>query len=225
MEGSMDSRELENLHRDIEELKRAVKRSNPFLRSIMEHRSYAVLSLPMGLITLAGFLALHFIALGYGSSQTLPEEWKSIAWIALAALMLIGLIAKLLIVNRNASEIEEGANLITATKAMYAGPWFLIMIPLALAMAVLSIFAVSVGHSWYVETALAMGLGLLCFNYGVATDRKELFVIGWYMIAAGLASVFFIESAPFLWSAVIWSGAFLAYGAAGLAFIKAEKRG
>lgn len=221
----MDSRELENLHHDIEELKRAVKRSNPFLRSIMEYRSYAALSLPLGLITLIGFLALHFIALENGSPRTLPEAWKDAAWIALAALLLIGLIAKLLIVNRKASEIEEGANLITATKAMYAGPWFLIMVPLYITMAVLSVFAVSIDHSWYVETAVAVGLGLVCFNYGVATERKELFVIGWYMIAAGLASVFFIESAPFLWSAVIWSGAFLAYGAAGLAFIKAEKGG
>jgi hypothetical protein len=221
----MDSHELENLHRDIEELKRAVKRSNPFLRSIMEYRSYAVLSLLLGLITLAGFLSLHFVALGYGSPRTLPEAWRSIAWAALAALLLVGLIAKLLIVNKNASEIEEGANLFTATKAMYAGPWFLIMVPLYIAMSVLSLFAVSIDHPWYVETAFAVGLGLVCFNYGVATERKELFVIGWYMIGAGLTSVFFIESAPFLWSAVLWSGAFLSYGAAGLAFIKAEKRG
>jgi hypothetical protein len=219
----MDSQELENLHRDIEELKRSIRKANPFLRSIMEFRSYAILSIPFGIAILAYFIALHFISMGAGSYPVLPEALRNYAWIGLAAILFLGLVAKLVIVNRKASEIAEGATFITATKAIY-GSWFQASIPLLVAMAVVSIFVVSIDRSWYVVPVLAVGFGIFCCNFGVATERKELFAIGWYMIASGLASLFFIESAPFLWSAVVWAGAFLSYGVAGLVFIKPEKR-
>jgi hypothetical protein len=219
----MDSLELENLRRDIEELKRAVRRANPFLRSILGFRSYAILSFPYGVVILAYFLGLHFIALGSGSYPALPVAWKNAAWIVLAALMLLGLIAKMAIVNRAASEIEKGANFITATKAIY-GFWFLASVPILISLAVVSVFVVSIDRAWYVEPILAIGLGIFCCNFVVATERKELFAIGWYMIATGLAALFFIEAAPYLWSAVIWAGAFFSYGTAGLVFIKPEKR-
>ena len=88
-----------------------------------------------------------------------------------------------------------------------------------------SIFAAAVDHAWYIEAILAIGFAFICGNYGAWLERKEILIMGWYLLLAGLASLFFIESAPFLWSAILWAGTFFSYGVWGLAFMKPEKRG
>jgi hypothetical protein len=220
----VDTKELQDLQKDIDDLKRAVRRFNPFLRSIMRFRSYALLSLPFGLAILAYCLCLHFLALSGGSTSEIPEAWENAAWFGLAAIMVLGLIGKLVIVNRKVAQVEEGATFFTATKAMFGGTLSLAIAPLILLMAVASVFAVAVHHPWYVEPVLAFCFSMICTYYALATESRELVAMSWYMLLSGLASLFFIESAPFLWSAAIWAGCFLCYGICGLVFIKAERR-
>lgn len=75
----MDTNDIDSLRREIEDLQRAVRRSNPFLRSIMRFRSYALLSLPYGIVILAYCLVLHVLALGGGSATRLPGEYETAA--------------------------------------------------------------------------------------------------------------------------------------------------
>lgn len=129
-----------------------------------------------------------------------------------------------MIVNKKVAELDENENLFTATKALYHGNWSHIMTMASVFMIVASIYATAVGHAWFVESILAIGFALICGNYGGWLERKEILIIGWYMLLAGLASLFYIESAPFVWSAVLWAGSFIAYGIGGLVYIKPEKR-
>ncbi len=220
----MDSYEIETLRRDIDDLKRAVRRSNPFLHSILGFRSYAVLSIVFGLVILLYCLGLHILALGAGSPARIPDEWKLAAWVGMAAIIAFGMVAKFIIVNRKAREVEDGATILSATKAVYDSFWVQVNAPVFLFMIIASIFVVSINHAWFVESILAIGFSFLCVNFGSRADHKELLAIGWYLLLSGLGSLFFIESAPFLWSAVVWSGSFLSYGVFGLMFIKGEKR-
>ncbi len=182
------------------------------------------MSLPYGVIILAYCLGLHFMALSGGSTTTIPGEWETASWIGLAAIVVIGLIGKLVIVNKKVVELDESANLITATKALYEGNWSQIIALALVFMIVASIFTAAIDHAWYIEPILAIGFAFICGNYGAWLERREILVMGWYMLLAGLASLFFIESAPFLWSAILWAGAFLSYGVWGLIFIKPERR-
>ncbi len=219
----MDSHELENLRRDIDDIKRAVRRANPFLHSILGFRSYAVLSIVFGSVILVYCLALHFLALGAGSPTQIPDEWKLAAWVGIAAIIAVGTIAKLIIVNRKAGEVEDGATILSATKAVYDSFWVQVNAPVFLFIAISSIFVVSIRHAWFVESILAIGFSFLGVNFGSRAERKELLAAGWYFLLSGLGSLFFIESAPFLWSALIWAGSFLSYGVSGLILNKPEK--
>ena len=49
----MDQSELKTLLADLEELKRAVKRNNPFLREVISNRFFSAISLPLGLSLVA----------------------------------------------------------------------------------------------------------------------------------------------------------------------------
>jgi hypothetical protein len=219
----MDQIDLEKLRSDIDDLQRAVRRSNPLLRSIMHFRSYALLAIPYGIAILAYCLGLHFLAASEGSPTTVPEAWKTAAWIGLAAITILGLFGKFVIVNKKIAELKEGANFLTATKALYEGNWTHIIAMVLVFMIAASIYAASIDRAWYIETILAIGFALVCGNYGAWLERREILVMGWYLLLAGLSSLFFIESAPFLWSAILWAGAFFAYGIWGLVFIKPEK--
>jgi hypothetical protein len=47
-------------------------------------------------------------------------------------------------------------------------------------------------------------------------QRPEYFATGWYAFAASLTSIFFLERAPFLWTAAVWDGLSFVFGLVGL---------
>jgi hypothetical protein len=213
----MDKLELEKLLVDIKELQRSVRRANPFLREIMGLRAYAILSLPLGVVLLAVCLAAHFLVKESGSFAALSPAWKSLLIGVLALLALVGSVAKWIAISRKAAQVKDGANLLTVIKATYGGTWFNVTIPFALAMAGVAAYAAYAGHPWLLVSIIAIFIGLLCTTVAALLSRREYVYTGWYMVIAGLASLFLIETAPFLWLAVVWAGTFLVFGVAGLA--------
>jgi len=220
----MTSDELEILRQDIDALRRAVRKANPFLRSIMALRVYALMSVPLGALILAFCLISHFFVRSYGSFQDIPSAWKTALWIALVLIVVGSAVLKWIVVNRRAAAIEKGANFLTATKAIYGSSWANVNLPATICIFVLSAFAIYVGRAWYIVSINAIFLGLIGHSMGRAFERKELSVIGWYALASGLASLFFIESSPFIWAAIVWAGIFFAYGAAGLYYLPREEK-
>jgi hypothetical protein len=220
----MDKEELDRLLTDIQELKRSVRRANPFLRSVFTLRAYAFMSIPIGVATLAFCLASHFLVLHYGSFGAIPSAWKTAFWIVLGVIAATGTASKWIIVGRRAAAIEKGANFATAVKAMYGGSWVNINMALTICMAAAIAFALRAGHAWYVVPILSAGLGLVCNSIAVAVERKEYLVTGWFSLASGLLSLFFIESAPFVWTAIVCGGILFVYAASVLAFVPREEK-
>jgi hypothetical protein len=220
----MNTEELEGLRRDIVDLRRAVRKANPFLRSVVAMRGYALLSIPFGLLTLAFCLASHFLVLSYGSFQAVPAAWKTAAWVAFAVFLVGSAIVKWVIIGRRAAQLEKGATFLTAVKAMYGSSWVNISLPVSLSLIAVVAFAILVGKPWYIVPIAAVSLALICTSIGQAVERKEYIVTGWYSLASGLCALFFIESAPFIWTAVVWAGIFLVYAAAGLRYLPREEK-
>ncbi len=220
----MTSEELEALRRDIESLRLAVRKANPFLRSIVALRAYAMMSIPLGILCLVFGLGSHFLVQAYGSFQAVPSAWKTPFWIVLALIIVGGSILKWVVVGRRAAEIQKGATMMTAVKAMYGSSWANINLPATVCIFVVAAFAISVGKAWYIASILAVFLGLVCNSIGLAVERKEYLVTGWYSLISGLVALFFIEGAPFIWSTVVWGGIFFVYAAAGLYYIPREEK-
>jgi hypothetical protein len=219
----MTNEELEGLRRDIDELRRAVRKANPFLRAIVALRSYALLSIPLGVLVLAFCLISHFLVQSYASLAAVPAAWKTAFWISFSVFLIGAWTLKWLVLGRRAAQVEKGATIITALKAMYGGGWMNLNLPLALCMMVGAAFAIVIGHPWYIASSVAIFLGLVCNSLALALERREYVVTGWYALLSGLASLFFIESAPFLWTAAVWAGIFFVYAASGLYYLPREE--
>ncbi len=221
----MTNEELEALQRDIDDLKRAVKKADPFLRSVVALRSLAILSIPLGALVLAFCLACHFLVRSYSSLAAVPEGWKQAFWIALALVIAGGSAVKWLLLGKRAAQVERDATVFTAVKALYSGGWLNLNLPITLCIVVVAVFSGLVGHPWYIAAEVAIFMGLVCNSFAVSFGRREYLLTGWYAVLSGLLSIFFIESAPFIWLAVVWSGIFFVYAASGIYYLPRLEKG
>ncbi len=219
----MNQSDLDTLLHDIEELRRAVRRNNPFLAQVLASRFYSALTAVIGTVVVAICLGTQFLIGRWGSFAATPWPWRASFWTAAILTMVLGGGMKWVMFNRKARLIAKDANYLTVLRAFYAGSWFHVNVP-AYACAVCGmVFAFSLGHPWY---ALPVGLvfaGLLFNNVGVSIQKAEYLVSGWYAIVTSLASFMFFERAPFLWTAVVLGGFCLAFGIAGLIRNKREE--
>jgi hypothetical protein len=216
----MDSKELDGLLRDIQELKRSVRKANPFLRDIFAIRAYAILSLPLGVLLLADCMAAHFLTKAAGSFGAIDAAWRTLIIGILIAIAVVGSVMKWIIIGRKAAQIKSGANFGSVVAAVYGGHWFNLSAPLVICMIVTSVFTVAAGHFWLISPVIAIWMGPFCCIISVLLDRKEYVPGGWYMTATGLVGLFLTEGAPFLWLAIVWAGALLVFGIAGLSATK-----
>jgi hypothetical protein len=213
----MDKQELDKLLLDIEELKRSVRKANPFLREIMAIKAYAILSFPLGILLLANCLLTHFLIGASGSFESIPSGWKTVIIVVFAIIVTVGFISKWIVLGRRAAQVRNGANFFTVVEAIYGGHWSHVSLPLVLCMSGTSFFFARSGHPWLIASFVPLFLGSFCNMAAKLLDRREYLYTGWYLILSGLVSLFFIESSPFVWFAVVWAGTFIVFGAAGLA--------
>lgn len=212
----MNATDLDTLIRDVEELRRAVRRNSPFLREVVSSRIMAVYVLLFSLVVTAFCLISQVLIGSYGSFAAIPQGWKFGFWSALALLGVVAAVSKQLIIGRRAAEVDERATYMTVIRSVYGGLWFNLYAPAFLCMAVASIFAVTLGHPWYIVPAIAVFYGFAANGIGLFVRSTEFFATGWYAFAASLTSVFFLEAAPFLWTAVVFGGMSLIFGIVGL---------
>jgi hypothetical protein len=221
----MTSEELEALKHDIDELKRAVKKADPFLRSVVALRSLATLSIPLGALILAFCLISHFLVQSYASLGSVPSAWKQAFWMTLGVVVIGGGALKWLLLAKRAAQIEKGATVFTAIKAMYGGGWLNVNLPITICIFAIGAFLVRIGHPWYIAAETSIFLGLICNSFAIAFDRREYLVTGWYAVISALVALFFIESAPFIWLAVVWAGIFFVYAASGIYYLPRVEKG
>jgi hypothetical protein len=213
----MDRSELETLLADVEELKRAVKRNNPFLREVVSNRFLAGISIPFGLLVVTFCTGTQILIARLGSFSAIPAEWKIGAWILLGLFIVVGWMVKWRFLDRQARKIKEGANFWSVLRAVYGGSWLHLNLPAILCMLLVPVLAIIAGHPWYIVPGIAIFFAFPCNGLGLLTQRPEYLAGGWYALIAGLSSLYFMESAPFIWSEVIWGGFLLVFGLVGVA--------
>jgi hypothetical protein len=213
----MDESELDKLVSDVEEIKRAVRRNNPFVRELVGGRFFAALGLPFGLLIVGFCAGAQLLLERFGSVAGIPAGWKAAGWAALAAVFIGGGILKWGFLGARARKVQEGATVMTIFRGVYGGPLFHLNLPVVICMVAATAFAVSVGHPWYIVPGIGIFFAFISNALGLAIGRPEYLVAGWYCLASSLASLFFMEAAPLVWSAVIWGGCLLVFGIVGLA--------
>jgi hypothetical protein len=212
----MDQTELETLRADVEELKRAVKRNNPFLREVVSNRFFSAASISLGFFVVAFCAGTQILIAQRGSFSAVPAEWKLAAWIILGLFFVVIGPVKWIFFSRKAQSVEEGANFFTVIRAVYEGSWLHLYLPGVICMLLVPVFAIFAGHPWYIVPGVAIFIALPCNSLGFMVQRSEYLALGWYSLIAGLSSLFFMEAMPFVWSGIIYGGALLVFGIVGL---------
>lgn len=212
----MDKQELESLLRDVESLRRAVRRNSPLLREVADTKSFGYLSLPFGVFLLVFSLGTHFLLKQYGSFPELPTGWKLLMWIVLGLFTLVAGVAKVVIVGGRARRLDSGAGFLSVVKVMYGGSWGHVNLPPMIATLGVSVWVVATGRPWLVMPMSAIFFSLVANGFGTLVGRPEYYVTGWYALLSGLVALFFVESAPWLWLAATYGGMFLVFGATAL---------
>ncbi|MGB4573222.1 MAG: hypothetical protein WBH97_10455 [Rectinemataceae bacterium] len=216
----MNKPDLESEKNELAEvvvgLRKALRRNNPILRQVAATRIYAALSLPYGLITVGLCLIANAVVKEYGSLSAAPRAVIALLWICPAVLLAAGAVVKVTLTTNAAKRIDGGAGFWTVLRLMFGGKAVLLILASVLSMATGVAFCFSIGHPWYIVSLLSVFASFAAFGLDVLVDLAEYRVLGVYSLAAGLSSFFFMEKAPWFWSASIIGGMFIVFGVAGL---------
>jgi hypothetical protein len=212
----MTETEFQEMLRDIEGIRKAVRRNNPVLRQILASRAFAIFTLAYGVLVFAFCLPLQFYLGKTGSLDAIPPAFKTLSFIALVLLLPAGGIIKWTLFRIRLAKADAGSNYMALLKTFYGGAWFHLNVPLMIAAITGVAFAISLGQAWYSVPICAVCFSLLFTNLGSALQMKEYIVSGWYFFVAGLVSLFFVTSAPFLWVAIVFGGFCIVFGVGGL---------
>jgi len=202
----MTDQELDELARSVEDLKRAVKKNDPFLRNILASRGWGALAFFASACITLFTLPAHFLSERYGSFDSIPPLYRAGLWLILAIFLIPGSIWKVILLRRRAREAEEGAGILSILNALFGGLSFHMALPFFVATVVTLAFAFTIGHAWISAPAIAI---LVCFwtnSLASTTDRRGYFLLGWWSLLSGAAGLFFVERAPFLWLFIIYGG-------------------
>ena len=211
---------IEELERSLSELRSAVRASNPLLRAVASSHLFPALSLFLG--TACIVFCLWARAAAMDSAGDGPGTWS---WIFLAVLIAAAGFGKIFLTSRLASR-HGGRGFYSLMTAIY-GRTTAPLVAGSVASAIGSIvFLIHIGHPWYIVPIMAIAAGLASHAMNILIDLAEYRILGWFSLLTGIVSLFFIETDPFLWTAIVTAAVFVVFGAVGLvrAFAKGKYR-
>jgi len=211
MKESREPVSIEELERTLADLRSAVRAGNPLLKAVAASRFYPALSLMLGLVSVA-FCFMERAAIRNSSGMGLGV-WE---WVFLVAIVVAGGTGKILIATRLAAK-QGKHSFYSLMTAIYGGKTASLIASSAIAMIAGIIFLISIGHPWYIVPTTAIYTGLASHALDLMIDLPEYRTLGWFSMAAGIASLFFIENDPLLWTALVIAAVFVVFGVVGLA--------
>lgn len=209
----MDEGSIADLRRDIEDLKKAVKRNDPLLREIAAPPGWAAFSAAAGLTVTLFALPAHFLIAEYGSFAAIPALYQALLIADLLLFTIVGSGLTLVIMHRRVKVLEEKDGLSRAFMTIYGGPTAHLMVPLTLGIVAGSAFAVYYGHPWLALPITSFFFGIMSNGIAARSGIAAYYAIGYWGIVVGLAAVPFVESAPYFWLFLAYGGMFFVFGA------------
>lgn len=206
--------DLAALAESIDSLKKAVKKSNPLLRTVAESRLYPILALVYGvIIVIACLMARNSSA--EGRDPSLGGISLAAPWILLALLAIAGGAVKVALTKRLAMKHGPGG-FGKVLMTIFGGKTVTIYISTAVAMTAGIIFTINNGHPWYILSLACFMASIIALSLDILIDLLEYKVMGWVALGVGVASLFMVETDPLLWVAIVTGGIFCGFGVSGI---------
>jgi len=206
-----DRKQIARLMRDLDEIKAAVKRNNPLLRELVTSRFYWWLVTLFGFVIAAFALALHCLVARYGGYAAIPSSVKTPFWIAAAVAGIATYVFRVAGVIRTVRRIDPRLTIWSLFWDHNLGEFFHIMGPLILIAAGATVFLARIGQPFFIVGVWGLALGVIWNLLGFAVHLIELYVMGYWYIAAAALSFFIPGVSASVWTAVCVGGGSLAY--------------
>ncbi len=222
----MTESELDRISRDIEDLKKAVKRNDPLLREITAPPGWIFLSLLGGILTTMFALPAHILTGIYGSFGAIPPGLKALLFSILAVFAVGGGIAKMIMIYKkmNMFKMEGARGFQELLTSFFGGSLTHTTIPTLALLGVLITFAFIRGEPWMALPFTSLMMGLFLNRIGERSAVRAYYIAGYWSLVTGACSLFLASQAIFLWLFIVFGGLFFAFAAA-LAVEKSFKAG
>lgn len=206
--------DLATLAESIDSIKKAVRKSNPLLRTVAESRLYPILALVYGVIIVIACLLARNAQSAEGSTKSggigLLAPWALLTLLAVAGGIIKIALTKRLTIRHG----PGGFGKVMLT--VFGGKTVNIYISTTVAMAAGIIFAIDAGHPWYILPLACFMASIIALSLDILIDLLEYRVMGWIALGTGAVSLFMVETDPLLWTAIVTGGIFCGFGISGI---------
>lgn len=212
----MTDQELEEIASSIASIRKAVRTNNPLLRRVAASRVYAALGFPFGIIIIVLCMIASDATTRYGCIFQAPAGIRILSWTLLGTVLAAGGWVKIIFTTRVAKDYDKNTGFWSVVKALYGGKVSGLILASFIAIASGVAFTIWKGSPWYIVPATSILVSFAAFGLDFLVDLIEYRVMGWYALLSGCAALVSIEKDPFLTTAWVYGGLFLAFGVAGL---------
>lgn len=203
-------RKLEELSATLAELRKAVRTRDPLLREVASSSLYPALALAMGLLLFFVCIAMHKIA-----ADTRTPNQAALLWVLVGAILVAGGTVKLVLSRRLATSYDpQGFSRLMSV--VYGGKVASSLLIVVIVLCVGIAFLIKSGIPAYIVPLVAIIVAIAAQGLDQLIDLPEYRIMSWSSLALGSVSLFFVESSPWLWSAIVFGGIFMIFGASGL---------
>ena len=207
-------KDFQDIAECLKDLRAAIKTNSPLLHFVASSRLYPILGLVFGVLASGYSIMMHILTTASDTAEP-GFQPASLTWIFLVFLLVCGGVVKVFYTNRLIRNYKN-ASFSALLKTIYGGKisGFLLSALLTIATAIL--FLIRTNHPWYIMPVAAIFTSFVVQAMNLLIELSEYSVFGYSILIFGLASVFLIDTWPWLCTALTFGGSFLIFGIAGL---------
>jgi len=206
-----DRKQIARLMRDLDEIKAAVKRNNSLLRELVTSRFYWWLVVLFGFVIAAFSLALQYLVTRHGGYGAIPPSVRTVFWIAAAIAGVATYVFRVTGVLRTVRRLDPRLTIWSLFWDHNLGEFFHVMGPLILIAAGVTVALARLGQPFFIVATWGLAFGVIWNLVGFAVHLVELYVMGYWYIAAAALSCFVPGVSASVWTAICVGGGSLAY--------------
>lgn len=208
--------DFQGLLEDLQIIKNALNRHNQILATFLEPGHFALMSIILGLgvtFTLGGLEVLSQIHDGY---QNIPPLWQGALLAGLALAFVIATVLKVHRFRQVTKQFIPTRSYLEALIRMFNGPVLPVYSGVLLSMVFIAVYQVNEGQGVILISLFGPFLGVLWNLLGGLIRSPIYWFTGYWFLAIGGLSLFWVEKYPLGTAAVIYGLGILIFGLGGL---------
>ncbi len=212
----LSQKKIEEFEETLREIKNAVTQESELFRTPDIRKTMCGLSYGFSISIAALCIAGARIRSSSGASQ------NAMAFLigAFVLMIIAGGILKLALFSRIMA--KRNRTLSSLLKIVYGSSAISVIAGACISTLGSAFFFFQQGSGTLLVPFSALFMSFVVFSLAARIRLPEFLVLGWAMLILGFLALFFIGQHPWLWSAIVWSGSFLALAVAGSLFKSAS---